>query len=195
MQRIRTRCHRHSIQHLDWQSATTYVHLSIYHSEPVLLHPADCLYYCTYLLIVFLFITFAVTWPVIFLPVTVMVFKFFLSIPPFSWRLDRIRSGHQYRSLLSYCSCRRPTTTTTTPEPPKRRNTVLRRLLSLKLRAQLTPDNTVMTHTGEDIHDAIPSYDLSECSTPRKVGLTPRSDPDTPPPQNLRIMKFVEEKV
>ena len=51
-----------------------------------------------------------------------------------------------------------------------------------------------MTHT-EDIHDAIPSYDLSECSTPRKVGLTPRPDPDTPPPQNLRIMKFVEEKV
>ena len=142
----------------------------------------------------FFFPYLTVTWPVVFLPVTVMIFKFLLSIPPFSWRLDRIRSGHQYRSLLSYCSCRRSTTTTTTPEPPRRRNTVLRRLLSLKLKTQLTPDNTVMTHT-EDIHDAIPSYDLSECSTPRMVGLTPRPGSDTPPPQNLRIMKFVEEKV
>jgi hypothetical protein len=52
----------------------------------------------------------------------------------------------------------------------------------------------MMTHTGEDIHDAIPSYDLSENSTPRKVGLTPRSGSDTPPPPHLRVMKFVEEE-
>ena len=72
----------------------------------------------------------------------------------------------------------------------------MRRILSLKLKTQLTPDNTVITHTvEEDIPSAIPSYDLSESSTPRKVGLTPRSGSDTPPPQNLKVMKFVEEVV
>ena len=116
-----------------------------------------------------------------------MVFKFLLSIPPFSWRLASIRSGHQYPSALSLCKCRSGS------DEPIRRNAFMRRILSLKINTQLTPDTTVRTQIVEDIPSALPSYDLSECSTPRKVGLTPRSGSDTPPPTHLKVMKFVEE--
>ena len=137
----------------------------------------------------FFFPYLTVTWPVVFLPVTVMIFKFLLSIPPFSWRLSSIRSGRQYPSVFACCKRKSAT------EEPIRRNTFMRRFLSLRLRTQskLTPDTTVRTHTVEDIPSALPSYDLSECSTPRKVGLTPRSGSDTPPPPHLKVMKFNEE--
>ena len=47
----------------------------------------------------------AVTWVIITFPMTVLVFKILLSLPPFSWRLASIRAGQNYSNKMSCSPC------------------------------------------------------------------------------------------